>query len=104
MTREEFYASGWSLNTINKVIIHLKNNAEPIFPARLVYPILRESPLETVHQEGEDELHQTPSAVIALSLNFEVLTKVESSTVDYSPQWVPGSIPLESVESINRLT
>lgn len=104
MTREEFYASGWSLNTINKVIIHLKNNAEPIFPARLVYPILGESLLETVHQQGDDDFHQTPSTVIAHSLNFELLTKVESSTVDHSTRWVPGSIPLESVESINRLT
>ncbi|CAN5467675.1 hypothetical protein BH09BAC4_BH09BAC4_49730 [soil metagenome] len=104
MTREEFYASGWSLNTINKVIIHLKNNAAPIFPARLVYPILGESSLETAHQQGEDEFDQTPSTVTSLSLNFEVLTNVESLTVDQSSQWTPSSIPLESVESINRLT
>ena len=104
MTREEFYASGWSLNTINKVIIHLKNNAAPLVPVRLVYPILGESSLETAHQQDEDEFHQPLSTVLPLSLNFEILTQVESSTGDQLSNWVPGSIPLESVESINRLT
>lgn len=103
MTIDEFHASGWSLNTINKVIIYLKDNEPPIFPAKLIYPILRESSPENVGQQGEDEQSHTHEIAILVTLNFEVLTQNESSTESQPAQWIQGSVPLESVVYINRL-